>query len=141
MKKGVARLRAKAYVAQRALCYYCDCQMWITNPAEFARLHRISLSQVRQVQCTAEHLTARKDGGTDTRSNIAAVCWHCNKLRHARKKPFSADRYRDYVRRRISRGAWHDRFLLKTLYPLAQSPCPAQDASDTARPILVLPTG
>ena len=87
--------------------------MCISDPAKFARSHGISVRQVRQVQCTAEHLTSRRDGGTDTRSNIAAACWHCNKLRHARKTPLPADRYRDYVQRRISRGACTTDFSLR----------------------------
>ena len=121
MTTRIAHFRAQGYVAQRALCYYCRCKMCISDPAKFARSHGISVRQVRQVQCTAEHLTSRRDGGTDTRSNIAAACWHCNKLRHARKTPLAADRYRDYVLRRVSRGTWHDRFLLKSLCQSAHS--------------------
>jgi HNH endonuclease len=102
----IARLRAAAYVAQRELCYYCQCKMCNGDPSEFARSYGMSIRQVWKIQCTAEHLTARQDGGTNVRSNIAAVCRHCNRLRHARKTPLSADRYRDYVRRRISRGKW-----------------------------------
>lgn len=115
MTTRLARHRARAYFAQRALCYYCQCKMYIGNPSEFALSHGLSDRQVRQVQCTAEHLTAQRDGGTDARSNIAAVCWHCNRLRHARKTPLSANRYRDYVRKKIAGGAWHDKLLLLKL--------------------------
>lgn len=113
----IAHLRAEAYMAQNERCYYCRCKMCISDPAEFARAHGISVRQARQVRCTAEHLTARQDGGTDRRSNIAAACWHCNRLRHARKTPMPADRYRDHVRRRISCGAWHDQVFFKRLCP------------------------
>jgi hypothetical protein len=87
MTTRIAHFRAQAYVAQRELCYYCRCKMCISDPAKFARSNGISVRQVRQVQCTAEHLTSRRDGGTDTRSNIAAACWHCNKLRHNHEHP------------------------------------------------------
>ncbi len=116
MTSRIARHRARAYVDQRALCYYCQCNMCVGDPEEFARSYGISDRLARQVRCTAEHLTARRDGGTDNRSNIAAVCWHCNRLRHACKTPMPADRYRDYVRKRICRGAWHDRLILENLY-------------------------
>jgi hypothetical protein len=116
MTSRIARHRARAYLAQRARCYYCQCRMCIGDPSTFARSYGISERLVRRVRCSAEHLTARRDGGTDTRSNIAAVCWHCNRLRHAGKTPMPADRYRDYVRRKISRGAWHVRLVLQNLY-------------------------
>ena len=117
MTTGIAHLRAQACLAQGGLCYYCGFKMCVNEPDTFARSYKISARQLRQVRCTAEHLTARQDGGTDTRANIAAVCWRCNKLRHARKTPMLPDLYRDYVLRRISRGGWHDRSVLINLRP------------------------
>ncbi|MFD0320236.1 hypothetical protein [Lysobacter gummosus] len=40
-------------------------------------------------QCIAEHLLARRDGGRNTRGNIAAACWLYNQRRHRRKHPLS----------------------------------------------------
>ena len=47
---------------------------------------------------TIEHLTAKMDGGTNARENLAAACFHCNQQRGAqmnaarqrRKPPYSS---------------------------------------------------
>jgi hypothetical protein len=64
----------------------------------------------RFLLCTAEHLIAKSEGGTDTASNIAAACMFCNQARHKAKHPLSPEDYRNHVQRRIRRGRWHQGF-------------------------------
>lgn len=85
--------------------------MCLGDPAEFAIQHRLTPRQARLLLCTAEHLLARKDGGTAARLNIVAACIHCNQLRHRRKKDLSAEAYREHVARRIAHGHWHNAML------------------------------
>jgi hypothetical protein len=63
MSSRVHKHRSSAALAQGGLCIYC-CQ---------------ALGR----SASAEHLTARCDGGTDRRHNIAAALRRCNEGRHA----------------------------------------------------------
>lgn len=63
MSSRLQKYRSSAALAQGGLCIYC------------------CLPLGRHV--TAEHLTARCDGGTDRRDNIAAAHRRCNQGRHA----------------------------------------------------------
>ncbi len=89
------RSRKLAFDRQGGLCYYCGLRMWLDGPPGPAPL-----------RCTAEHLLARSEGGSDGPSNIVAACWHCNRTRHKRKRPPEPELYRAEVRRRVQRGAW-----------------------------------
>src|SRR5471030_1611979 len=82
----LVRRRRSAYATQSGRCYYCDLPMWENNIESFARSHDIKLSQAQSLQCTAEHLQAKKDGGNDTAQNIVAACLCCNSRRHRRKQ-------------------------------------------------------
>lgn len=81
--------------------------MWRGALEPFAHHHGITPGQARQLQCTAEHLVARQDGGKDGVSNIVAACWACNQRRHKRKCAPEPTAYRVLVQDRISRGGWH----------------------------------
>ncbi|MFT3807262.1 HNH endonuclease [Arenimonas sp.] len=81
--------------------------MWLDDLPIFATLYRLPSRQARQLQCTAEHLLARRDGGDDSPDNIAAACRFCNAHRHQRKSPPSPLRYRELVSKRLARGSWH----------------------------------
>ena len=96
------QLRELAFNAQHGRCYYCGSAMWLVSPSELGL--RRSAALVRQ--CTAEHLLARKDGGRNTRENIAAACWLCNQRRHRRRCPPSPVAYREMVCRLIAKGRW-----------------------------------
>jgi 5-methylcytosine-specific restriction endonuclease McrA len=87
--------------------------MWDGEPAAFARQHRISQRAARLLQCTAEHLVARKDGGRNCTANIAAACVTCNRRRHQRKKALPPADYQTYVARRLRAGKWHTDYLLR----------------------------
>jgi hypothetical protein len=58
----------------------------------------------------------RSEGGRNLANNIAAACVHCNGTHHKRKRPPKADAYRDEVRRRVKRGAWHDSWVFQQRY-------------------------
>lgn len=105
--KTPTRLRKSAYEAQRGHCCYCGLAMWLDNLETFANYHGYTLAEAKLLQCTAEHLTARECGGTDTPANVAAACWYCNSRRHKRKRPLAPDRYRLYVVARLKKGRWH----------------------------------
>ena len=107
MTNSIAKNRNTAFQRQNGHCCYCGFKMWQKSPAEFAKAHGISAAQARHFQCTAEHLQARQDGGTDRLGNIAAACLRCNNLRHARAKPPQPPEYQELVQKRLSKGKWH----------------------------------
>lgn len=108
MRKSLVRPRTIAYTRQSGRCFYCGLPMWSGDSKDFATRHGLSLAQARFLQCTAEHLEARRDGGSDVPSNIAAACLRCNQRRHKRKNPPPADRYKTFVQGRVRKGQWHD---------------------------------
>ncbi|MBI4997681.1 MAG: HNH endonuclease [Rhodocyclales bacterium] len=99
--------RKSAFEAQHGQCCYCGMPMWLDDAPGFARSHNLSQRQTRWFQCTAEHLQARQDGGTNSASNIAAACLYCNTRRHKRKSPPSPEEYRLLVAERVRKGRWH----------------------------------
>lgn len=106
--KTPIHLRKSAFNAQAGLCCYCGKPMWLDDPEAFAKANDLSLAQVRWLKCTAEHLQARSEGGEDAKGNIAAACLFCNRKRHQRKCPLPPDKYRHYVRNRVSKGRWNE---------------------------------
>jgi hypothetical protein len=80
--------------------------------------------------CTAEHLTARRDGGKNSANNIAAACLHCNRARHGRPKPMDPLAYQALVQRRIRKGAWHPGSITtKVLTALGKAKAPPGPSS------------
>ena len=106
-KNALSKSRHNAYKQQQARCIYCERPTWLSNPQAFSHQYKITLKQARLFQCTAEHLTARQDGGKDDRSNIVAACHFCNQGRHKRKKPLDPVTYKDYVTNRVVKGRWN----------------------------------
>ncbi|WP_417663041.1 HNH endonuclease [Pseudomonas sp.] len=98
--------RLSAYNRQQGKCCYCGFLMWIDTPDKFALDHRLSLDQAKHFQCTAEHLTARQDGGDNSSANIAAACSRCNRLRHTRKYPLDPIGYQKRVQMKLDKGRW-----------------------------------
>lgn len=96
------RQRALAFNAQNGRCHYCGKPMWLVAANELPLPRRMAAL----LRCTAEHLTARQDGGTHRRSNIVAACWWCNQRRHRRNTSLSSEAFRDLVQRRQARGRW-----------------------------------
>jgi hypothetical protein len=64
------------------------------------------MRQTRHLRCTAEHLKARADGGSDRSDNIVAACIYCNLRRHRPRSPLSPPEYQAHVRRRMQQGKW-----------------------------------
>lgn len=113
MATSIVSARTHAYRAQSGHCIYCGAPMWSQSPEQFAAAYGISLADARRFQLTAEHLTARSEGGRDSRSNIAAACLYCNRMRHQRKAPPTSLAYRVLVQKRIAQGKWHPAHLHK----------------------------
>ncbi|WP_374104148.1 HNH endonuclease [Burkholderia sp. LMG 13014] len=76
--------------------------------------YKLSRRQALQLQCTAEHLHARMDGGKDCQGNIVAACRICNARRHRRKAARDPREHRSYVRRCINRRKWHGKWVFES---------------------------
>ena len=107
MSKIIRKNRQLAFEEQNGRCYYCRMLMWLGNVSEFADEHRISKGLARQLQCTAEHLLPRQDGGTNERANIVAACYFCNSTRHRALNPQSPEQYQKKVTHRMRHLKWH----------------------------------
>ena len=107
MSKHLSRHRLAAFQRQNGHCYYCNCPMWIEDVSAFAHMHLLTIKQAKQLACTAEHLKAVHDGGSDTAKNIVAACRFCNDQRHRRKVAPSPELHRMRVKARIALRHWH----------------------------------
>jgi len=107
MPNAISKHRHAAFNRQEGRCHYCGLPMWLKQPEEFTARFRISKGEASRLRCTAEHLLARQDGGTNSRANIVAACHHCNRTRHRISPPPDPASYRDRVRRRMRAGKWH----------------------------------
>ncbi|MEZ5586276.1 MAG: HNH endonuclease [Sedimenticolaceae bacterium] len=107
MPNPIVKHRQNAFNRQQGRCYYCGMPMWQRHPEEVAPLLGVKPRTVSGLQCTAEHLVARQDGGTNTKKNIAAACRTCNGRRHKATRPLSPPEYRQKVQGRVKAGKWH----------------------------------
>ncbi len=108
MPSRISRLRKQAAEKQCNLCYYCNLPMWSHSPTE---LPYVSANTIYRLRCTAEHLRAKQDGGSDNRRNIVAACIYCNQTRHKAKHVRTPDEYQKQVRKLMARGKWHPKEL------------------------------
>lgn len=124
MCKPLSRFRLEAFRRQAGRCYYWSAPMWFENASAFARMHGITDRAARMLQCTAEHLQARRDGGKDSTANIVAACRYCNKRRHWRRKSvLSPAAYMRLVRLRLKKGRWHcHQIMARRLATVDQDP-------------------
>ena len=106
--KPLIKYRSTAFSRQSGRCFYCGYPMWTDSPERYAQQHGCSTKQAKPLQCTAEHLVARQDGGKDAASNIVAACRACNRRRHQRKQAPTPERYLALVQSRVRKGGWHD---------------------------------
>ncbi|WP_369597404.1 HNH endonuclease [Rhodoferax sp. TH121] len=84
--------------------------MWLEEDAEVLTDYLgLEAPQVKLLRCTAEHLHARTDGGTNAGENIAAACYFCNSRRHRQRHDQAPepDDYRARVKARMASGHWH----------------------------------
>lgn len=100
MPTQLHRSRQLAFDRQGGRCYYCGVSMAPPGSAG-----------PRSLQCTAEHLLPRNEGGGDDPANIVAACAHCNQTRHKRRVPPLPEVYREAIRKRLDRGGWHPRWV------------------------------
>jgi hypothetical protein len=107
MSKMITTGRRIAFSRQSARCYYCKLPMWLGHPGSFPARYGLTPKEANFLQCTAEHLVARSDGGSDNPSNVVAACAHCNRKRHSRRKPLEPEALKRLVDRRIGQGRWH----------------------------------
>ena len=107
MAATIQIIRTRRMKAQGGVCFYCGFPVWTGDPSDYIRQTGLTRKQAERFRCTAEHLTARCDGGTDAEENIVAACHFCNQTRHATTTPMPADKYREKVRCRLARGKWH----------------------------------
>lgn len=130
MPLTLARLRAHAFRRQSGLCFYCHCPMWQRSMEAFAATFDLSSRQARHLQCTAEHLQARVDGGGDSQSNIVAACRYCNTKRHQRKAARDAVHHKQHIERLMSQMRWHATWVFEKLLrsggPMPAAPAPYQ---------------
>ncbi|WP_338523640.1 HNH endonuclease [Pseudomonas batumici] len=117
MSNSIARARAYAFYRQEGRCCYCDYPMYVTSPQKYAQLYGCSHRQALQMQCTAEHLVAKCEGGSNRASNIAAACKLCNLRRHQGKVALPSQAYRELVQSKVLEGRWHP---FRLLGPAAQ---------------------
>jgi len=107
--------RESAFLQQEVRCYYCKQPMWLDDPKDYSAKYGLTARETRSLQCTAEHLQPRRDGGGDESANIVAACLFCNRRRETRATPLSPERYSRYVTRRVSKGRWHGARILARL--------------------------
>lgn len=112
MPTNIAKARSSAACRQQHRCYYCNVPMWNPCDASFLKEHRLSSAQAKLLQCTAEHIQARCDGGSHSGCNIVAACLHCNRTRHRARKPLDAELYRQHVQAKVKKGRWQTHRLL-----------------------------
>ncbi len=99
---SLKNIRRMKMLAQGGRCYYCGLPMWdeSVDPRlpTICRPERLPMS----LRCTAEHLVARSEGGSNFAENIVAACLYCNCGRHRRKCPPPPEAFRSHVQKRMA---------------------------------------
>ena len=99
--------RKRAFITQSGFCYYCNQPMWVNEKDSFCAKYYLKTGDANLLQCTAEHLKPRQDGGKDSAQNIVAACKFCNHTRHKAKSVLVPEMYKKRVRMRLSKNLWH----------------------------------
>lgn len=119
--------RNRAYESQGGVCYYCGLPMWLNDEAAvLVEYLGLRARHIPWLQCTAEHLIAKADGGTDAAENIAAACHYCNSRRHRQRhdRAPSSSSYLARVRQCMAEGHWHPVQSTLELWGTASTPAP-----------------
>ena len=74
MTNRIPKYRHTAFKRQSGICFYCGFPMWEQQPSRFAAKHGLPLELAILAHCTAEHVKAKSEGGTDAKNNIVAAC-------------------------------------------------------------------
>lgn len=103
---SLKNIRRMKMLAQGGRCYYCGLPMW--EEGADPRLPPICRASIlpKSLRCTAEHLLAQSEGGSNSAENIVAACLYCNSGRHRRKCPPSPEAFRSHARKRMVAGKW-----------------------------------
>ncbi|MCU4492630.1 HNH endonuclease [Acinetobacter guillouiae] len=104
---SIQKHRNQAFILQYGLCFYCHQPMWISENTSFISKYRLKPRKANLLQCTAEHLKARQDGGSNSAKNIVAACKFCNNTRHKSKNALDPELYGKHVRKRLLNNNWH----------------------------------
>ena len=113
MPSPLSRLRESSLQRQRGRCFYCNVLLAPAKSEAFAKRFNLSPDQVRPLQCTAEHLKPRKDGGKDKRGNIVAACRKCNESRHSHGKDLPPDKHKAQISKQIAQKKWHKAYVFE----------------------------
>ncbi|MBJ8440011.1 HNH endonuclease [Acinetobacter junii] len=103
----IVKNRTSAFLSQAGRCFYCNQPMWSRNPKKFCNRYGITEISAQLLKCTAEHVVARQDGGTNQKENIVAACLYCNRTRHQCSNALSAKKYKVKVTSLMSKNKWH----------------------------------
>lgn len=118
VSKVIQKNRLRSATKQNNRCFYCGLPMWHSaNQSKFSQIYNLSDMHTWWLQCTAEHLIAKSDGGGNERSNIAAACRYCNEKRHQYRNPPTSKEYKKLVTGRIAKGKWFPESLLSRVRP------------------------
>ncbi|MDZ7653418.1 MAG: HNH endonuclease [Burkholderiaceae bacterium] len=105
--------RLRAHAQQGGLCFYCCLPICEGDVQFFRRRYGLTAREAQSLLSTAEHLVARKDGGTDGNSNVVAACWTCNQGRHQRKnRDLNWQQFQELVQKRLRQRKWRAKSLL-----------------------------
>lgn len=112
--------RSAAYIAQGGYCCYCCLPMLEPCQQEVIAAHLgLSPKIARAIECTAEHLQAKGEGGADDLANIVAAHRVCNERRHRQPRHvLEPEAMFDSVVRQVAAGGWHRRRILTALLEL-----------------------
>lgn len=103
----IVKNRNQAFESQNGRCFYCNQPMWSQSSKEFCNKFGISEKSAQLLKCTAEHLIARQDGGSNQKHNIVAACLFCNRTRHKSPNALSSEKYKAKVQSKMNRDKWH----------------------------------
>lgn len=110
------KLRHRAFVKQLGCCYYCGVPMIKGSSfSTFCQKYSLTEHEAQMLQCTAEHLVARCDGGTDNDENVVAACLRCNSSRHQLANGRPPQEHMLLVRACMRANSWHSPRLLGVL--------------------------
>lgn len=109
MAKKIQSHRRSALLRQGGRCFYCRFPVWEADSLAFAKALAIPHRLAGWLRCTAEHLCARCEGGSDGRGNIVAACYWCNSRRHRKSLNCisTTEVYSKRVRSLVAAGKWH----------------------------------
>jgi len=120
MANSISKKRKAAFISQGGRCWYCCAPMWEGTCKDFCLTFSVTRGAAKHLQCTAEHLHARCEGGSNATANIVAACWHCNSRRHRSKHPKTAPDFKRVVSERTQAGRWHVREILGVIQSVSR---------------------